>query len=176
MASGESLKVIRSVLGKTLTYEQAEQLGNASVPVAAKAGTVVFKEGERSEGLLILTRGKVEVFRDAAGTVKSIATVEAPTVIGEMGLLLDRGHTASVRAVTDCEFMMLTRSQVQRLLDSDSLGAYKLMATIAEVLARRLQLMDEKVLELMGRSTAGAAPPVEELAAFKQKLFSEWSF
>jgi CRP/FNR family transcriptional regulator, cyclic AMP receptor protein len=173
MTTADTIKLIRSVLGKSLTSEQAQQLGAASVPVAAKAGTQVLKEGERSEGLLILRRGTVEVFRDVAGTSKSIATIEAPTVLGEMGLVLDRGHTASVRAVTDCEFLLLTRTQFHRLIGSDSLGAYKLMATIAEVLARRLQLMDEKVLELSARSDA--ARPVEELAAFKHKLFSEWT-
>jgi CRP/FNR family cyclic AMP-dependent transcriptional regulator len=164
------------VLGPSLTFEQAQQLGNATVPVAAKAGTLVFREGERSEGLLILSEGKVEVFREVAGAAKHIASIEAPTVLGEMGLLLDRGHTASIRAVTDCEFMLLTRTQVQRLLESDSLAAYKLMATIAEVLARRLQAMDDKVVELMVRAVGSTAPPVEELAAFRQKLFSEWSF
>jgi CRP/FNR family transcriptional regulator, cyclic AMP receptor protein len=177
MAQGEVLKVIRSVLGKSLTFEQAQQLTAASVPVAAKAGTLVFKEGDRPEGLLILTRGKVEVFREVNGTVQQIAAVDAPTVLGEMGLLLERGHTASVRAVTDCEFMLLTRTQFQRLIEADSLAAYKLMATIAEVLARRLHLMDEKVIELRTRTPAAAAtPPVEELQAFKQKLFSDWSF
>ena len=164
------------MLGPSLTFEQAQQLANASVPVTAKTGTLIFREGERSEGLLILTEGKVEVFREVGGTAKHIATIEAPTVLGEMGLLLDRGHTASIRALADCEFMLLTRTQVQRLLESDSLGAYKLMATIAEVLARRLQAMDDKVVELTGRTAGSAAQPVEELAAFKQKLFSDWSF
>jgi hypothetical protein len=34
--------------------------------------------------------------------------------------------------------------------------------------------MDEKVVELSQRQMGPA--PVEELAAFKDKLFSEWSF
>lgn len=49
-----------------------------------------------------------------------------------------------------------------------------LMATIAEVLARRRYRMDEKALELVERRDRAA--PVEELAAFREKLFSEWSF
>jgi hypothetical protein len=36
--------------------------------------------------------------------------------------------------------------------------------------------MDDKVVELSGATSAPAAAPVEELTAFKQKLFSEWSF
>jgi hypothetical protein len=34
--------------------------------------------------------------------------------------------------------------------------------------------MDEKFVEISNKPAASA--PVEELAAFKQKLFSEWSF
>jgi hypothetical protein len=34
--------------------------------------------------------------------------------------------------------------------------------------------MDDKVVELARRRDC--PPPVEELAAFKQKLFSEWNF
>jgi hypothetical protein len=52
--------------------------------------------------------------------------------------------------------------------------AYKVVATIAEVLARRLWLMDEKVLDLAAQRERSDS--VEELAAFRDKLFSEWTF
>jgi hypothetical protein len=53
------------------------------------------------------------------------------------------------------------------------LAACKVIAILAEVLARRLHRMDEKVVEMSHKSTSAH---VEELAAFKQKLFTEWSF
>jgi len=175
MASGDTLKLVRGMFGRAITFEEAEVIARATVPVAMAAGALVFREGDRPEGLLLLARGTVEVFKGRPdGGTQTFATIEAPTVLGEMSLLLDRGHTASVRAVTDCAFHLLTRTQFERLLEGNSLAAYKLIATIAEVLAKRLARMDEKVLELSAARTAPA--PVEELAQFKQKLFSEWSF
>lgn len=177
MASADLLTLIRTMLGKGLTYEEADQIAKATVLVKAEAGTLIFSEGESAEGLMLLATGTVEILRmTRTGRMQSVATVEAPTVLGEMGLLLERGHTASVRAQTECELHHLTKTQFSRLLQSDSLAAYKLIATIAAVLAHRLQRMDDKVLELSAATSAPAAAPVEELTAFKQKLFSEWSF
>jgi CRP-like cAMP-binding protein len=114
------------------------------------------------------------VKRDRDGGDVSLATVEAPTVLGEMSLITDRPHSATVRAVTTCQFHLLTRSQFDRLLKSENLAAYKVVATLAEVIAWRLSRMDDKVVELARRADCPA--PVQELAAFKQKLFSEWNF
>ncbi len=61
-----------------------------------------------------------------------------------------------------------------RLLERDNLAAHKLIGAIAEVLARRLRRMDDMAMDLLGRSDT--PPRVEELARFKEKLFSEWSF
>ena len=123
----------------------------------------------------LLLEGAAEVVkRDRDGGEVSIATVEAPTVLGEMGLITDRPHSATVRAISRCEFHLLTRSQFDRLLKSENLAAYKVVATLAEVIAWRLSRMDDKVVELARRGDGSA--PVEELATFKQKLFSEWNF
>jgi CRP-like cAMP-binding protein len=169
--------LIRSVLCRRLGTEEAAALVRTMVPQRVPAGGVICGEGEAATGLLLLLAGTAEVLksgRDGAGAER-LATVEAPSVLGEMALLLAGGrHTATVRAQTACELRVLPKSEFARLLEADDLGAYKLVATIAEVLARRLSLMDDKVLELTRRRDRPA--PVEELAAFRQKLFTEWSF
>jgi CRP-like cAMP-binding protein len=175
--SSDLLRLIRTMLGKGLTYEEADQIAKATVPMKVEAGTLIFSEGDSADGLMLLAVGSVEVLRTTrTGRMQSVATVEAPTVLGEMSVLLERDHTASVRAQTKCELHHLTKTQFSRLLQADSLAAYKLIATIATVLAHRLQRMDDKVVELSAGGSAPAAAPVEELTAFKQKLFSEWSF
>ena len=177
MPTGDLLKLIRIMLGTGLTYEEADQIAKATVPVKAEAGTLIFSEGDGAEGLILLAAGSVEVLRTTrTGRMQTVATVEAPTVLGEMSLLLERNHTASVRAQTDCELHQLSKTQFSRLRQSESLAAYKLLATIAAVLAHRLQRMDDKVIEMSAAASAPATAPVEELTAFKQKLFSEWTF
>jgi CRP-like cAMP-binding protein len=169
----EAAKVVRSVLCRGLTPEQAEQIVKAMVPVSVEPGTVVLREGDRGQGLLVLLEGSAEIIKRNTGEDDVvISTVEAPTVVGEMSLITERPHSATVRARTTCAFHLLTRSQFDRLLKSESLAAYKLVATLADVIAGRLTRMDEKFVELSRRT---ADPPyVDELAAFRQKLFGEW--
>jgi|SRR5437773_4268999 len=166
MTPSEASKVIRGVLCRGLSYEQTEQILKSMVPVKAESGLVVFKEGERPQGLMVLLDGTVEIFKD--GT-EVLATIAAPTVLGEISLLTEGPHTASVRAQTACEFSLLTTTQFHRLLREESLAAYKVIATLAEVLARRLHRMDEKFVEVTRRSASAHA---EEL---KQRLFTDWS-
>jgi CRP-like cAMP-binding protein len=149
VTSSEAARIVRSVLCRGLTFEQADQIIKAMVPVTAQAGTVVLREGERSQGLLVLLEGSAEVLKQGRdGGEVLIASVEAPTVLGEM-------------------------SQFDRLIKSESLAAYKVVATLADVIAWRLGRMDEKFVEL-SRQGAGVAP-VEELAVFKNKVFTEWN-
>ena len=136
---------MRRVLCRGLTPEQSEQILKAMIPVKADAGLVVLKEGDRAQGLIVLLEGTVEVVKN--GSAEALATFTAPTVLGEMSLLTDGPHTASVRARTACEFSLLTTTQFQRLLRDESLAAYKVIAILAEVLARRLHRMDEKFVE-----------------------------
>ena len=166
--------VILKVLGTRLFGAEADEIMHATVPVDLKAGALLMREGDQPRGLFLLLDGSVDVLKTAErGPREVLATVTAPTVLGEMSLLGARSHSASVVAKTDCSLRLLPRDDFARLLDGGSLAAYKLVATIADVLAARLLRMDEKVLEL---SRQRAAAPVEELAAFKDKLFSEWSF
>ena len=175
MLQADVREIVRSVLCKGLSAAQADQIVKATVPVQIAAGHAVLHEGDASGGLYLLLRGEVEIVkRGADGTPQSLGTIGAPTVLGEMSLITARPHSATVAAVTECDFALLTRSQFERLIASESLAAYKLVATIAEVLAGRVARLDAKVLELSRRQDC--PPPVGELAAFQRKLFSEWSF
>jgi len=175
VTGSEAAKIVRNVLCRGLTYEQTDQIVKAMVPVTVEPGALVLREGEKGQGLLVLLEGTAEIVkRGVDGGAALIASVEAPTVLGEMSLITEQPHSATVRALTACAFHLLTRSQFDRLLKSENLAAYKVVATLAEVIAWRLSRMDDKVVELARRGDCPA--PVEELTAFKQKLFSAWNF
>jgi CRP-like cAMP-binding protein len=164
VTSSEAAKIVRGVLCRALTREQTDQILQAMIPVAAEPGTAVGREGKRGRGLLVLLEGSVEIRKhDGGGGDVVIAMVEAPAVLGEMNLLTEQPHSATVRAVTPCRFQLLTRSQFDRLLKSESLAAYKVVAALADVIARRLGRMDEKFAELARRGVG--APPIEEPGA-----------
>ena len=175
MTNSEAAKVVRTILCRGLTNQQTEQIVNAMVATTVQAGHAVVREEERGKGLFVLLEGSVEVVKEGGGgDAVVIAMIEAPSVLGEMSLITDRPHSATVRARTNCEFRLLTRPQFDRLLQAESVAAFKVVATLADVIAWRLNRMDEKFVELSRR---GEYPqPVEELAMFKQKLFNEWNY
>jgi CRP-like cAMP-binding protein len=88
----------------------------------------VLAAGSKTGRLLVLRHGVVEVSKDGA----HIARISEPgAVLGELAVLLDKPHTADVRAVERSEF---------NVADAAALLTGNLAATlyIAAVLARRL--------------------------------------
>jgi CRP-like cAMP-binding protein len=196
-------KIVKNAC-KVLTPAEATEIAAATVPVGVPAGNFVCKQGDRSDGLLIFVRGSVEIARKAPdGAERVLATVSAPTVLGEMGLVTDRPRSASVKATTACEFHVLTKKDFKRMLDDEQLAAFKLVGLLAEIMARRLEAADDRLLAMAAEAQKAAAPEpaapapapapapdgatpapsaapaaarVADLDALREKLFSEWSF
>ena len=62
------------------------------------AGTLVVHEGGRTGHLYVLIEGRLEVIK---GDTVVAAIAEPGAVLGEMSVLLDQPHTATVRAAAD---------------------------------------------------------------------------
>ena len=62
------------------------------------AGTQVIHEGGKTGHLFVLIRGRLEVIK---GDVVVAVVTEPGAMLGEMSVLLDQPHTATVRAAAD---------------------------------------------------------------------------
>ena len=62
------------------------------------AGSLVVQEGGRTGHLYVLIEGRIEVIK---GDTVVAAITEPGAVLGEMSVLLDQPHTATVRAAVD---------------------------------------------------------------------------
>jgi CRP-like cAMP-binding protein len=175
MPPAEIAQVIRTVLCRGLSFEQTEHILRVMLPAQFEAGVPLYKEGDQAQGLVVLLAGTVDVMK--AGAPEVLATIPGPAVLGEISLLTDGRHTATVMAKTRCELALLTKTQFERLVREESVAAFKLLHTLAEVLAHRLLKLNDKFIELTKKSNGGGpGKQVEELSAFKQKLFTEWKF
>lgn len=96
---------------------------------AIEAGTVLLQEGERSGRLYVLVEGTLEVYR---GEVDFATVSEPGAVFGEMSVLLDMDHTASVRASTPARVHVIDEAAAFLAAHPDAL------LPIATLLARRL--------------------------------------
>ncbi len=78
-------------------------------------GDHVFREGEPATDLLIVESGRVHVW--GAGEGQLLASLGPGSILGEIALLLDVPRTATVRAVTACSMLALSRKSLEQLIE-----------------------------------------------------------
>ena len=94
-------------------------------------GTVLFEEGDVSDGLYVVVQGRV---RATAGEGRVFAEMGRGEPVGELGLLIDEPRSATVQAIRDSLLLRLTTAAFERLVHE----APHAMLPLARVVARRL--------------------------------------
>lgn len=136
----------------------------AGIPRNYKAGEAVFLADEPSTGMYLILKGEASVVRrnPATGENIEIALVRPGQTMGEVSLLLNQAHSATVFAKSDLETLLLTHSRLDDLRRDEPELALKLYEILAYTLAGHL--MD------MNRQLASAKKHIEKL---EQKLAEE---
>src|SRR6266446_987497 len=126
------------------------------------AGDFVLREGTKTGRLFVLIEGRLEVIR---GDAVVAVLAEPGAVTGEMSLLLDQPHTATVRAVSD--------SMIYEFDDAASfLNAQPAVALlIARLLAQRLNVATTYLADLM-KQYAGHGTHLEMVGEILQSMIS----
>ncbi len=97
------------------------------------AGEIVTHHGAVAHWLYILARGRVQVRAVEGSISKLVATLEAPEVFGEMGLLTGAPRGADVVAMTDVLCLRLDKEGLQHVLRNRP----ELAARMSHVMAER---------------------------------------
>jgi CRP/FNR family cyclic AMP-dependent transcriptional regulator len=117
----------------------------AALPIATyRAGETLFTDGSTTGRLLILRQGAVVIVKDGVEIAK---VAEPGAVFGELSALLDRPHTADVRALEPSQFHV---GEAALLAQDPTMLLY-----VAAVLARRLDRANEAFIELKSQVQAG---------------------
>jgi CRP/FNR family transcriptional regulator, cyclic AMP receptor protein len=160
-----------------LDDEEREELEELLEPAAFEAGENIFEEGGSEERLYVITSGTVEVHkRVIPGRRQHLATMVAPTVVGEMGLLTEPRATASVEARTRVEAYGIDRDRFLEMLDADSPAACKVVYEIGRTLAGRMAKTDESIAALIAQLESARADDITDFDVFQDRLIREWSF
>jgi CRP/FNR family cyclic AMP-dependent transcriptional regulator len=158
-----------------LDAEERAELEELLEPASFEAGEVIFEEGGPEERLYVITSGTAEVYKSVLpGRREHLATIEAPTVVGEMGLLTEPRAAASVEARTPIEAYGIDRDRFLELLDADSPAACKVVYEIGRTLSERMARTNRSVAEIIARlEDADAARDID---VFRDQLIQQWSF
>jgi glutaminase len=162
-------------LFRHLNDEEREELEELLEPADFEAGETLFEEGGLEVRLYVITSGTVEVHKGVLpGRRQHLATMKAPTVVGEMGLLTKPRAAASVEAKTSVEAYGIDRDRFLEMLDADSPAACKVVYEIGRALADRMARTDESIAGIIAQLEN--APEATNFDVFQDRLIREWSF
>ena len=132
-----SLDLIRRVpLFSMLTESQAASVADSVIKRRFKRGDRIVEQGLKSNALYIILSGRARVLAsDSRWREVILATLQPGDYIGEMSLIDNEPHSATVRAEVQTDVLMLGRSEFARCMPESSSMAYAVM----RVLVRRLR-------------------------------------
>ena len=98
----------------------------------------IIKEGRVPSGLFILIGGRVSVVKASKFGKVKLTEIEAPSILGEVGLLSGKARTARVRALTPVCAGFIPATLFRTKLAQRNITALCLCLNIARILCKRL--------------------------------------
>ncbi|HZF81851.1 MAG TPA: Crp/Fnr family transcriptional regulator [Burkholderiaceae bacterium] len=146
MSMLSNLELLRRVpLFAALTPSQSASIADAIVKKRFKRAEVVVEQGKKSDALYIILTGRARVMSaDSRGREVILATLQPGDYIGEMSLIDDEPHSATVRTEVQTDVLMLGREAFSRCLPENSSMSYNIMRGLVQ----RLRHADRKIESL----------------------------
>ena len=83
-------------------------------------GQVVFHQGDLARGFFIILDGQVQVVRSRGGIEEQVATMGPGEYFGEISLLFGVRHTATIRALTAVDLLIMNGDDFTALANSSA--------------------------------------------------------
>ncbi|XP_037081197.1 uncharacterized protein LOC119101913 [Pollicipes pollicipes] len=114
------LSVNRCALSKSPMFQKLDEGFLRSIALKIKnkfylPGQIVINKGTVSRSMYYIVRGELEVLSDRDNTT-AVAVLRAGKLFGEVNLVLNFARTATIRAATHCDLLVLSQHDVTPVL------------------------------------------------------------
>jgi CRP/FNR family cyclic AMP-dependent transcriptional regulator len=172
-----NLDLLRRVpLFSLLTMAQAEVISGAVIKRRFKRGEALVEQGQKSDALFILLTGRARVMTsDSRGREVILATLSQGDYLGEMSIIDNEPHSATVRAEVQTDVLVLGRAEFARCLTENA----SMSLVVMRGLVKRLRHADRKIeslalLDVYGRVAHAlldfANPDAQGQLVIKEKI------
>jgi CRP/FNR family transcriptional regulator, cyclic AMP receptor protein len=154
MSMLSNLDLIRRVpLFSMLTNDQAQSIADSVVKRRFRRGEIVVEHGRKSNALFILLNGRARVLTsDSRGREVILAVLQPGDYVGEMSLIDNEPHSATVRAEVQTDMLILQRADFARCLPENSSLSYAIMRGLVSRLRQAdRQIESLALLDVYGR-------------------------
>jgi CRP/FNR family cyclic AMP-dependent transcriptional regulator len=154
MVMVSNLDLIRRVpLFSMLTDAQAAAVSGAIVKRRYRRGEQIVEQGKKSNALFIMLTGRARVIStDGRGREVILATLQPGDYIGEMSLIDNDPHSATVQAEIQTDVLELGRLDFARCLPENNSMAYAVMKGLVKRLRHAdMQIASLALMDVYGR-------------------------
>lgn len=135
----------RVPLFSSLTEAQAMSIASGVTKARFRRGDTLVKQGEKSRSICILLNGRARVIkRHKNGKEVILATLTQGDCIGEMSIIDNMPHSASVQAVVQTDVLRLDASSFAECLPARG----SLADSVLRALTQRLRRADRNIASL----------------------------
>lgn len=153
---------------KTSISDQIENLRAHGEIQTYEAGAVLMTVGAPSDRVFLLIEGQVEVWLE--GDSEPLAIREAPTVLGEVGWVLQAPRSATIKARTPVKALSLDGAWLRQAYLHGDPTVLRFVWYLMENMAERLHEMNQKVRELHASPPSRRPRDIERLRAALQEV------
>ena len=111
-----------------LSRDELQDLAKVTEDLEVGAGKVLCREGETAQEFFVIIDGEAEATRGG----KRLGTMDAGDFFGEIALIEDIPRTATVTALTELRFFVLTRQSFWGMVERNPEVERKLLRALAK--------------------------------------------
>lgn len=128
-----------------LNRPQMEHIAGKLEKRTCARGSVLFMEGEESNGTYFIASGLVKIVKlHKEGREKTLAILRAGDMLGEMTLFEDSTRSATAEAMEDTTLFLITNNDLKQML----IEIPQLALRVVQVLSMRLRQTNQHIQEL----------------------------
>jgi len=118
----------------------------------ADAKSIIFKEGERGNYMVILLSGRIGIYKGGVRHLQLLSQEGRGRIVGEMSLLDNELRSATCIAEEHCELLTMTQESLKKLAREHTAVAYHFMLHLARFLSKRLRRVSGMMADYMSET------------------------
>jgi CRP-like cAMP-binding protein len=143
LSSAKSAVLRKTPLFVSLSPAEIEALARHAIEKRFAPGEALFYEGEECQGLYVLSRGTVKIFKtSSSGREIMLAIESAPSSVAEVPLFDGGPYPASVSAVEEVEAHLITKQDFQAVCRQHPEVPLKVLAVVGMRLRHLVRVVE----------------------------------
>jgi CRP-like cAMP-binding protein len=139
-----------TALLSNLSHDEAYILSDWFKAYEALPGTEIMTEGSKDSCLCLLVEGKLDVYKEINPYERrKIASIQKGRSFGEMNLVDDQPHSATVVACEQSIILLVTGNNFEQLIEEHPKLGTKLLQRISRMISLRLRKTTGQLVDFL---------------------------